>query len=201
MEESSVWIVTHSIMRDDAAVKSGVLSSNDAEGAWVLFGARVIVVLFMVPLEERVLAEFLVFAALRELEVLQVQEVVRVARLAGLDRSVAKLPLSVCNLDYLRGRRESHVMALDVLDIVVSPDFLLLSSWRRMFLTSTSRPSMAPAVGSVEFATASEPSTGSAAGCSMGVANAAPIRERVRIVLKDTILTRGGLWKMFRIMD
>lgn len=44
VEESNVWIMTHSIMRDDAAEMSGVLSSNDAEGAWVLFGARVIVV-------------------------------------------------------------------------------------------------------------------------------------------------------------
>lgn len=82
----------------------------------------------MVLLEDRVLAERPAPAAPREAQVLQVLEVVRVARLAGVDRSVAKLPFSVCSIDYLRGGRESHVMALDVLDIIVSPDFLLLSS-------------------------------------------------------------------------
>lgn len=66
-----------------------------------------------------------------------------------------------------------------------------------MFLTNRSRSSMAP----VEFAAAPDSSRGSAARCSMGVANAAPIRERVRIALKDTILMSVGLWKMFRIMD
>lgn len=107
-------------MRDDAAVASGILSSNEAERAWVHFGARVIFVQFMVLLEDRVLAELPVSAAPREREFLQVHEVVRIARSAGMDRSVAKLPFGVWNTDSLRGGRESHIMALDVLYIIVN---------------------------------------------------------------------------------
>lgn len=115
VEVSGVWVVTLSVVGNNAAVESGLSGSNDTEWAWVILGAGVEVVESTLSLEDGVLAKALVSATLGELDVLEVLEVVRVARSAGVNWRGTKLALNVVNAKLLVAAFESLVVAFDVL--------------------------------------------------------------------------------------